>query len=170
MSCAHELILLNRKTLRTECYDCKVVLTEPVASALPLPRSPALAPAATPSTGPCTHMLVQANPVTNIVTCQLCSEVLTRDTYTDTKGVTRAAASDSAGVFAMPKYLQDTQFRATEMASHFGASYQEAYAGEENDEGWTPFSGAPCPHPLKTAHPRTGALTCSVCKADLSDE
>ena len=166
MSCAHELILLNRKTLRTECYDCKVVLTEPVAATLPT-----AAPAPTPSPAPpavCSHALVQAHPVTDIVTCQLCSEILTRNIVTDSKGVKHAAASDGAVMLAMPKYLQDTQFQPTDAPSHFGAGYQEAYAGDYNDESWTPFSGTPCPHPLKTAHPRTGALTCSLCKADLS--
>jgi ribosomal protein S27E len=186
--CKHEIVLLNRFTFHMACHECGEELAGPLgAAASPKPAAvPVAAPVHKPATSRnptpmpspslgaqrCSHMLVSTHPVTGIVKCQLCSEILTKETYVDSRGVTKASAHDPANLFSAPQHLAAADFQA-DMADAGGASsYMAAFEGgvsaeEAAQSEWNPYSGAPCPHALKTTDVRTGKESCCMCRAEL---
>lgn len=166
--CQHEVVLLNRITFHMSCHECGEDLAAPLmavaASATPTPKpSPAL------SAQRCGHALVSTHPVTGIVKCQLCSEVLTKDTYVDSRGLTKASVHDPANLLSAPQHLASAQFQADLAEAGGAASYAAAFEGigEPAEPEWNPYSGAPCPHALKTTDVRTGKVSCCMCRAEL---
>lgn len=182
-------MLLNRLTFHMACHECGEELAGPLgAAASPKPTAaltalpsavskPATSRNPTPMPSPslgaarCSHMLVSTHPVTGIVKCQLCGEILTKDTYVDSRGVTKASAHDPANLFSAPQHLAAAEFQAELADAGSAASYMAAFRGmgaeEATQSDWNPYSGTPCPHALKTTDVRTGKESCCMCRAEL---
>lgn len=172
-SCAHEVVLLNRKTFHMSCHGCGAALATPcfgtvaACPATPLPSSDGEeGAAATAKSERCSHMLTSTHPVTDIVTCLLCNEVLTTDTFVDSRGVKRASRHDPANILSAPQHLAASQFQTDMSAADSYAAAFEGTGGPAEPE-WNPYSGAPCPHAIKTTDVRTGKMSCCMCRADL---
>lgn len=157
------------------CHECGEDLAAPVtpsAEATPVAAPATAARTSTPHPSPalgaqrCGHMLVSTHPVTGIVKCQLCSEVLTTDTFVDGRGLTRASRHDPASILAAPQHLAAAQFQTDLSAAD---SYAAAFEGtaEPAEPDWNPYSGAPCPHAIKTTDVRTGKVSCCMCRTEL---
>jgi ribosomal protein S27E len=169
--CKHEVVLLNRFTFHMACHECGDELAGPIGGT-PKPtvsRTPTPMPSPVLGAQRCGHMLVSTHPVTGIVKCQLCSETLTTDTFVDARGVTHASSRDPANLLSAPQHLAAAQFQADLADAGGAASYLAAFEGvaDAAEPEWNPYSGAPCPHALKTTDVRTGKVSCCMCRANI---
>lgn len=159
--CTHELILLNRTTFHVSCADCKELLAEP-----PVAKAGGATAAGPVAKDICPHLMVTTDSATNMTSCLVCKQTLTKETYVDWTGEVKGAVDDDANMRALPKYLFDPSFQGAHTGGVASYSYEEAYKGDANSN-WDPTSGKACPHYLKTTNVKTGKVTCSMCNQDV---